>query len=72
MHQVLVGNIAIGKHHRVNLVFGDQVFQIFLFEDRNALRIQASGQFRRIAAAGNVRNLSGGECDYVVVGIITK
>ena len=72
VHQVLVGNIAIGKHHRVNLVFGDQLFHIFLFEDRNPFRIQASGKFRRITAAGNVGNLSGRECDHLVVEIIAK
>src|SRR5208282_575204 len=72
MHEVLVGNIAIGKHYRINRVFSDQVFQIFLFEDRNALRIQAAGQFRRITTAGNVGNLSGSERNYLVVGIITK
>ena len=68
MHQVLVGNVAVGKHHSVNLVFGDQIFQIVLFENRNAFGIQRSGKFRRITATGNVRNLSGSECDYVVVG----
>ncbi len=72
MHQVLVGNVAVGKHHRVDLVFEDQLFHIFFFEDGNALRIQASGKFRRISAAGNVRNLSGSKCDYLVVGIIAK
>ena len=72
MHEVLVRNIAVGKHDRVDLVFGDQFLQIFFFEDRNALRIQAAGKLRRITAAGNVGNLSGSECDYFVVGIITK
>ncbi len=72
MHQGLVGNIAIGKHHRVNLVLGDQAFHIFLFEDRNAFRIQASCQLRRITAAGNIGDLSGSECDYLIVGIIAE
>ena len=41
MHQVLVGNVAVGKHHNINLVFGDQLLQIVLFENRNAFGIQA-------------------------------
>src|ERR1039458_8770811 len=72
MHQVLVGNIAVGKHDRINLVFGNQLFHILFLEDRDAFRIQASCRFGRITAAGNVRNLGGGECDYVLVGIVAE
>ena len=72
MHKILVGNIAVGKHHGINLVFGDQLFHIFFFEDGNAFGIQPSGEFRRISSAGNVGNLSGSECDNLVVGIIPK
>src|ERR1022692_2971150 len=72
MHQVLVGNVAVGKRHRINLVLGDQILQIFLFENRNAFWIQGSCKLRRIAAAGNIWNLYGGECNYLVGGIITK
>ena len=59
MHQVLVGNIAIRKYYGVDLVLGDQLFQVFLFENRNALRVQASGKFRRITSAGDIGNLRG-------------
>ena len=72
MHQVLVGNVAVGKHHRANLILSDQFLDIFLFEDRNAIRIEASGKLRRIAAPRNIGDLSGRECDHLVVGIIAE
>ena len=72
MHEVLVGNITVGKCHRVNIVFGDQGFHVFFFQDRNALWIQAPSELGGIAAASDVRNLSCRESDYVVVRIIAK
>src|SRR5208282_501580 len=72
MHEVLVGDIAVGKDHRLNLVFGDQFFEILLFEDGNALGIKMTGKFRRITAAGYVGNLSGGEGYYVIIRIISE
>src|SRR5271167_2165314 len=72
MHEVLVRNVTVGKHYCVDLVFRDQVLQIFFFEDRYALRIQASGKLRRVTAAGYVGNLSGCECYDVIIGIIAK
>ena len=72
MHQGLVRNVAVGKHHRANLIFGDQLLHIFFFEDGNAIRIEAAGKFRRIAAPRNIGDLSGRECDHLVVGIIAE
>src|SRR5208282_4126487 len=72
MHEVLVGNIAVGKDHCVNFVFGDQLFEILLFEDGNTFGIEMSGKFRRITASGDVGNLSGGEGDYVIIRIVAK
>src|SRR5208283_2290930 len=72
MHEVLVGNVAVGKDHFVNFVFGDQLFEILLFEDGNAFRVEVSGKFRRIAASGYVGNLSGGEGYYVIIRIISE
>jgi hypothetical protein len=65
-------DIAIGENRYVNPVFEDQVLQIFLFENRNALRVQTPGKFRRIPAPGDVGNLRGGESHYLVFGIIAK
>ncbi len=72
MHEVLVGNIAVGKNDRVNGMLDDQLLQVFLFEDGNAFGIGRPGQFWRVTAVGNVGNLCGGECDYLIAGVVSK
>ena len=73
MHQVLVGDIAVGEHHRIHPFVDNQFFQVLLFKNRYPLRIlQTACQLRRVSAVCNVGDLRGGEGNYLVVGIVAK
>ena len=59
VHDVLVGHVAVGEDHEVDLLVGEQVLQLGLGHDLNAVRIERPGQLHGIAAPGDARNLSG-------------
>jgi len=72
MHQILMGNVAVGENDNVHTVIRNQTFEIFLFENRDPIGVQAPGQGRGITAPRDIRDLSGGKSNHLVVEILTK
>jgi hypothetical protein len=72
MHQVLMRNVAIGEHNNVDGEVFDQAFEIFLVEYRNPLRIQASREDSRVAPSRDVRDLSSGKSNHLVIEVLPK
>ena len=72
VHDVLVGDVAVGEMDVVDLVGGDELVELGLGVDRDALGIELAGQGRGILAAFDVRDLGGGEGDDLVVGIVAE
>ncbi len=42
MHQILMRDVAIGKNDNIDAVLGNELLEVFLIEDRNAVGIQAT------------------------------
>ena len=61
-HDVLVGHVGVGKDHLVDLLPRASSSSSDSAHDGDALRVQGSRQVGRIAAAGDVGDLRGGEC----------
>src|SRR4249919_2560220 len=72
MHEVYVGDVAIGKDHLVNGLFEDQLFEFLLRVDGNAVRVKGAAQRCRITTVLDSRDLSGGERHDFVFGIVTE
>src|SRR5579864_4588488 len=72
MHQVLMRNVAIGEHHHVDRVVLDQALEIFLLENRNPIRIQASSKDGWVTPSGDVWDLGGSESNHLVVEVLAK
>ena len=70
MHDVLVGHVGVREHDGVDLVLAHELLERRLRQDRNSLRIQRPGQFGRVAAPVDVRNLRGGKRDDVKLGTV--
>ena len=51
VHHGLVRHVAVGEDHLVDLQLADQLAQLRLGVDRDALGIERAGQLRRVAAA---------------------
>ncbi len=70
VHNVLVADVAVGEHHQLDAVCGYQALQFFFGMDRNPVRVQRSGQLRRIAAIVDVGDLRRGERHDAVRGVV--
>ena len=72
VHDVGVGEVAVGEMDVVDLVVGDELVELGLGLDRDALGIELAGQDRGILAALDVRDLRRREGDDPVVGVVTE
>ena len=72
MHEVYVGDVAIGKDHLVNGLFEDQLFEFLLRVDGNAIGVKGAAQRCRITTVLDARDLSRGERHDFVFGIVTE
>ena len=72
VHQVRIGDIAVGEHHSIDIFFGDDLLQIFFLKDGNAFWIEASGEFGWVVTARNIGDLSSGEGHHVIVKILAE
>src|SRR5512140_2777625 len=72
VHDVLVGQVAVGEVDVVDLVCGDESLHLGLGLDGDALGIELAGEDRGILAAGDVRDLRGRDSDHPIVGIVTE
>ena len=72
MHQVLMRNIAVGKHHNIDGVLVDQVFQLRLLDNGNAIRVKRPGQWGRVAPVGDIGDLGGGKGHHAELGTVAK
>lgn len=57
MHDSDMRYVAIRENDQVDAVLGDQPLEVLFFENRDAIGIQLTGQFRWIAAIGDVGDL---------------
>ena len=67
VHDVLVRDVGVGEHDLVDPLAGDQVLELVLGDDRDAVRVARAGQLGRVEPAVDVRDLGGGEGDDVDV-----
>ena len=72
MHHRLVADVAVGKHHLIDVELGDQAVQVALGVDRNAGRVERAGQLRRIEPPLDVGYLGGGESHHLKAGVIAE
>src|SRR5210317_2160499 len=54
---VIHADVRVGKDHFVNVILIENLFEVFLWHDRNALWIQRASQFDRITAILDMWNL---------------
>jgi len=72
VHDMFVGDVRVTEDHHVHLLLSDHSRQFAFGIDRHTVRIPGPGQLGGIPAAGDVRNLSGGEPHHLVVGAIAE
>ena len=63
-------DITIGKHDLIDMFFLTQIFQSIFINNGDAVGIVLAGKRRRIAAAGNLRDLGGSEGDDTAVRVV--
>jgi hypothetical protein len=72
VHDVLVGDVAVGEDDQIGVLVGDHALQLGLGKDRDAGRIELAGELGRVVAAGDARDLGRrSEGHDLVVGIVT-
>jgi len=69
-YHVLVGDVGIGEDDEVYLVLDDQLLEVVFGEDWDAVGILRSGELRRVLPARDVGDLSSGESDHLVRGVV--
>ena len=67
MHHVLVGHVRVGEHNLLDVVLADEIFELGLRANRNAVRIELTGQQRGVDAPCDVRDLRRREGEHVVL-----
>jgi hypothetical protein len=72
MHDIGVGDVAIGKDHHLNSLLRDKALHLLFVSDGYALRIEPASQFGRVAPAGNVGDLGSGEGHNLKLGVMAE
>jgi hypothetical protein len=72
VHHGLVGEITVGENYFVDAAGLDQLLELALRVDRNALRVTRAGQRRGVAAPRDVRDLGGGEGHHLHSGVVPE
>ena len=72
MHDVFVGDVAVGEIDLGHAVLLDQGVELFLGEDGDAVGIELAGQDGRVFPAVDVGNLGGGEGDDLEIRIVAE
>ena len=72
MHYGRMRQVAVSENDLLNLVPMDDLFQIGLRKNRNAVRIDWSAQRLRIASILDARNLRGRKPRDLLARIVTK
>ncbi len=67
-----MGHVGIREYDLIDFVITDQLLQIALRVDGNALRVERARQRRRIAAAVDIGDLRGGEGDDACAFVLAK
>ncbi len=70
VHDLAMGDVAVGENHLPDTMAGDQPRQLRFGENRNPLWVAAAGQFRRVEATGNIGDLRGGKSHHPDGGIV--
>jgi hypothetical protein len=63
VHDVLVGHVGVGEHDLVDVLAPDELWQLVLGKDPDAVRVALAGERRRVDAAVDVRDLRRREGD---------
>jgi hypothetical protein len=71
VHDLLVGEVAVGEDHFVDLEIADVLFEVLLVQDRNPLGVPFPGELGGVAAPGDIRDLGGGEGHDLILGAST-
>ncbi len=72
VHDLGMGQVAVGEHHNVRLVVPDQVGQLLLGTDGDAFGVQLAGQGGGIHFSFDSGNLRGSEGDDVVMVVVAE
>jgi hypothetical protein len=72
VHDRLVLQVGVGEDDLVDAVLADEVGQLLLGADRDAVRVQRPGQGRRVDPVGDAGDLGCREGDHLRVGVVTE
>ena len=65
-------DIRVRELDRVDSPAANEILQVILGLDRDALRIEGTGEGRRVPAALDLGDLGGGKSDHVVVAVFAE
>src|SRR3990170_3489518 len=65
-------NVTVGENDLVDALSADDIDQVALGEDWDPLGIELAGQLGRVDTPLDVRDLSGGEGDHLVILIVAE
>jgi len=72
LHNVLIADVGIREDNLGHFVFADQLAELRLRNDRDAVGVQLARQRGRITAIVDMRNLRRGEGDDVEIGVVAE
>ena len=72
VHHRLVREVRVGEHDLVDLFAADQLRQLLLGPDRNAVRVQRPGERGRVEAVGDPGDLGRREGDDADIGVLAE
>jgi len=72
VHHVGVGHIGVGEDYLFDLVFLDQIHQLFFGVNGDSGGIEPASQFRRVGAPLDIGDLRGGEGDHLVIRVVAE
>ncbi|GBD10008.1 hypothetical protein HRbin22_02271 [Candidatus Thermoflexus japonica] len=72
VHHILVAHIAVSEHHPIHLEAADQLGELLLGVDGDAVRVKGAGQLGGIQTPFDVRDLSGREGHDLIVRVVPE
>jgi len=70
VHHELVGHVAVGEDDPVDLLAGEDLLQLGLRDDVDAVRVERPGELRRVPTVIDPGNLGGREGDNLDAGVV--
>jgi hypothetical protein len=72
VHDVGVGNVRVAEPHLVDAILLDHFFEVGLGKDRNAVRVERTGEFSGIGPVFDIWDLGGGKHHHLVVLVVAE